>query len=142
MSDTKEHIRKILDESLGVIAEHGDNVEVGGTDEVAAEIAQMIDAGKAEIVRLKQEVSDLEYAAHMPEDYRYGLPSWICQRLYAAYIHQARNQKEWDALKRALDQRDALRAALEDVYEDAKDTADGWEISKETLEKVERALDK
>jgi hypothetical protein len=28
----------------------------------------------------------IEYAAHMPADYQHGLPSWINQKLYAAYI--------------------------------------------------------
>jgi hypothetical protein len=34
----------------------------------------------------KEEIATLAHAAHMPADYAYGLPSWINQVLYAAYI--------------------------------------------------------
>src|SRR5262245_53216025 len=78
-------------------------------------VIQLKNAAEARAEEAEKEVADIKYAAHMPEDYEYGLPSWICQRLYAAYIYQARNQQEWDALKRALDERDQLRAALEAV---------------------------
>ena len=77
------------------------------------------DAGRDKVIAerdfLKKELAALIFAAHMPEDYRYGLPSWICQRLYTAYIHQARNQAEWDVLKRALDERDEARAECEQL---------------------------
>lgn len=47
----------------------------------------------AQIVRLigvvqglRQELATIEYAAHMPPDYEFGLPSWINQVLYHNYI--------------------------------------------------------
>lgn len=72
------------------------------------EVAELI----AKAPGLQKEMAAIECGASMPADYPYGLPSWICQRLYTAYIHQARNQKEWDALKRALDERDAALAQV------------------------------
>lgn len=33
-----------------------------------------------------EELEAIKFAAHMPPDYEHGLPSWINQRLYAAYI--------------------------------------------------------
>lgn len=35
---------------------------------------------------LQDELAAVRFAAHMPDDYEYGLPSWINQHLYAAYI--------------------------------------------------------
>ena len=35
---------------------------------------------------LQDELAAVRFAAHMPDDYEYGLPSWINQYLYAAYI--------------------------------------------------------
>ena len=41
---------------------------------------------RAERDGLKKELDAVRFAAHMPEDYQYGLASWINQRLYAAWI--------------------------------------------------------
>jgi hypothetical protein len=67
----------------------------------------------AKLEEVERELDAVTFAAHMPEDYEYGLPSWICQRLYWAYIHQGKNKGHWDALKTALNERDAARTALE-----------------------------
>lgn len=46
-------------------------------------IQAAIDAALAE---RDAEIDAIKFAAHMPDDYQHGLPSWINQRLYAAYI--------------------------------------------------------
>ncbi len=39
--------------------------------------------------RAEAELETVREAAHMPDDWPHGLPSWIAQRLYAAYIGAA-----------------------------------------------------
>lgn len=41
---------------------------------------------EAELTELKAEWEAVKYAAHMPGDYEFGLPTWINTRLYHAYI--------------------------------------------------------
>jgi len=40
----------------------------------------------ARATALAEELAAVEFAAHMPDDYEFGLPSWIEQRLYASWI--------------------------------------------------------
>lgn len=40
-------------------------------------------------VALADELAAVIHAAHMPDDYEFGLPSWINQKLYAAYLEVA-----------------------------------------------------
>lgn len=47
---------------------------------------QWIKDRQAECEALKTELEAVKYAAHMPDDYEYGLPGWINQRLYACFI--------------------------------------------------------
>ena len=43
-----------------------------------------------EVLRKKQaELDAVRYAAHMPDDYKFGLASWVNQTLYACYIGAA-----------------------------------------------------
>lgn len=86
--------------------------------ELEAALAE-IAALESRLAEATNQIAALTYAAHMPPDYPYGLPSWINQRLYRMYIEQGENQEQWDALTQALDARDAaearesrLRAAL------------------------------
>jgi hypothetical protein len=65
---------------------------------------------KAQLAAAEKELDALTFAAHMPPDYPYGLPSWIWLRLYRTYIAQGKNKEHWDALKHALDGRDAAEA--------------------------------
>ena len=46
-------------------------------------IAADVTAARAD---LRAEFEAITAAAHMPEDYQFGMPSWINQCLYAAYI--------------------------------------------------------
>ena len=46
-----------------------------------------VPAARAE--RAEAELAAVRDAAHVPDDWAYGLPSWINQRLYAAYIGAA-----------------------------------------------------
>jgi len=48
--------------------------------------AAQLDAANARVATLTDEIDTLKSAAHMPEDYEFGLPSWINQKLYSAYI--------------------------------------------------------
>jgi hypothetical protein len=41
---------------------------------------------EAENARLREEMDTIKVAAHMPDDYKYGLPSWVNQVLYENYI--------------------------------------------------------
>lgn len=68
--------------------------------DIAGEIADEIDGwrGKLESARadieeakderdaLTAQLAAVEFAAHMPTDYKHGLPSWINQYLYAGWI--------------------------------------------------------
>jgi hypothetical protein len=56
-------------------------------------LRQQLAAAQMRIIQLTQdgkekdeEIAAIKYAAHMPDDYAFGLPSWIYQRLYAAWI--------------------------------------------------------
>lgn len=56
----------------------------------------------------------VEYAAHMPDDYKFGLPSWINQHLYIAYIEKDQDRAaaaRWE--ETALKQSEALEEAIE-----------------------------
>ena len=44
---------------------------------------------EAEAAQLRADLDAAREAAHMPDDWPHGLPSWITQRLYAAYIGAA-----------------------------------------------------
>ena len=44
---------------------------------------------EAEAEALRARLDAAQEAAHMPDDWPHGLPSWIAQRLYAAYIGAA-----------------------------------------------------
>ena len=46
-------------------------------------------AAEAEAAQLRAKLDEAQEAAHMPDDWPHGLPSWIAQRLYAAYIGAA-----------------------------------------------------
>jgi len=56
---------------------------------IAAEIDALTrerDEARAANLGYIEKLADIIFAAHMPDDYIYGLPSWINQHLYAAYI--------------------------------------------------------
>ena len=55
---------------------------------------------EAEAEALRAQLDTAQEAAHMPDDWPHGLPSWIAQRLYAAYIgigmaSSARRMRRW-----------------------------------------------
>ena len=55
---------------------------------------------EAERDALRAQLDAAQEAAHMPDDWPHGLPSWIAQRLYAAYIgigmaSSARRMRRW-----------------------------------------------
>lgn len=79
-------------------------------EENTLRILAEFDEVRAHLAEAEKEIDALTFAAHMPPDYQYGLPSWICQRLYRAYIAQGKNKEHWDALKDALDERDKAEA--------------------------------
>lgn len=41
---------------------------------------------KRQIHELEDELKAIRFAAHMPDDYKFGLPSWINQKLYASWV--------------------------------------------------------
>jgi len=46
----------------------------------------LLAAATDKINDLEQALATITYAAHMPEDYQYDLPSWINQNLYACWV--------------------------------------------------------
>lgn len=44
------------------------------------------DGLRGQVAVLEGELAAVRFAAHMPDGYEFGLPSWIAQHLYAAYI--------------------------------------------------------
>ncbi|HLF28242.1 MAG TPA: hypothetical protein VJG32_18075 [Anaerolineae bacterium] len=54
------------------------------------------------IAELERELNNVRYAAHMPADYEYGLPSWINQRLYAAYLITLDNPPRTEDIERII----------------------------------------
>jgi len=44
---------------------------------------------RAELILARLTFDSIRHAAHMPDDYKFGLPSWINQTLYACYIGAA-----------------------------------------------------
>lgn len=86
---------------------------------------------RKEIDALKLELSSIEYAAHMPDDYAYGMPSWINQVLWASYIGADLSphiKAEIDALKQE-------RRALCDVL-----SADSSTVAGQTLAEALKAI--
>jgi hypothetical protein len=94
------------------------------------------EAAEKQLAEAKEEIATLAFAAHMPADYPYGLPSWICQRLYAAYIAQASNKKEWNALMRALDAKERAEARLTEAEKKFKDEREHSEWLQEECNKA------
>ena len=59
-----------------------------------AELNALLDQEKiarlqAQVAELNAETNNIKYAAHMPDDYQYSLPTWINCNLYACYIGAA-----------------------------------------------------
>lgn len=100
------------------------------------ELQMKLDAAEQNYRLERLAMDSVVYAAHMPADYQFGLPSWINQRLYASYIGlhfsdevmeqiktgrlsfpESRDARERDALRLSLAASQAregkLRAALE-----------------------------
>ena len=50
---------------------------------------KMADKWTLQVEQLRARLDAAQEAAHMPDDWPHGLPSWIAQRLYAAYIGAA-----------------------------------------------------
>jgi hypothetical protein len=48
---------------------------------------------ETELTTLKEQLDAIKSAAHMPDDYEFGLPSWINQYLYASWIGLIFNPK-------------------------------------------------
>lgn len=74
-----------------VLKRYGDAQDrTEGWVQALAEIAPDLDAwlrSLLEIVRAQgKEIEAIHYAAHMPDDYEFGLPSWINQHLYGELI--------------------------------------------------------
>ncbi len=81
---------------------------------------------RGEVVRLTaerdglvQERAAIEYAAHMPADYEFGLPSWINQRLYGALLSMTdsdggpiRRTEDVEQMHRLRTERDRLLVLL------------------------------
>ena len=72
--------------------------------------------------RAEAELETVREAAHMPDDWPHGLPSWIAQRLYAAYIGAAFSPDVMEQIRAGrltfpeapiYAERDALRAQLD-----------------------------
>ena len=53
---------------------------------LATDHARFYHLWQARAEAAERRVAELEAAAHVPDDYEYGLESWINQHLYAAYI--------------------------------------------------------
>jgi hypothetical protein len=51
------------------------------------------------LLRERLELDAVKHAAHMPEDYRHGLASWINQVLYACYIGATVSPSVMDAIE-------------------------------------------
>ena len=76
---------------------------------------------EAERAELRADLDAAREAAHMPDDWPHGLPSWIAQRLYAAYIGAAFSPDVMEQIRAGrltfpeapiYAERDALRAEL------------------------------
>jgi len=46
------------------------------------EAFNVVEGLRVEVERLRSDLADVSYAAHMPDDYKHGLSSWINQHLY------------------------------------------------------------
>ena len=57
--------------------------------DVAYVPAARAERAEAEAEALRAQLDTAQEAAHMPDDWPHGLPSWVNQRLYAAYIGAA-----------------------------------------------------
>lgn len=87
------------------------------------------DALRTEVGALRDELAAVGFAAHMPDGYKYGLPSWINQHLYAAYIDASFSEIVLEKIRQGrltfpespsyrlimdmTDERDALRDEVE-----------------------------
>lgn len=71
--------------------------EIDGALGRIAQLEREIDGRDARIEEANSELAAIVFAAHMPIDYECGLPSWINQHLYAAYIG-ARQSPEFLAM--------------------------------------------
>lgn len=63
----------------------------------------------------QREMEAIQYAAHMPSDYQYGLPSWINQRLYVRLISLL--ERDGRVIRRSEDLE--LMMALNQIIKDA-----------------------
>ena len=62
-------------------------------DELAAKLKRYRDINPSEdydasdeIAELRKQLGDVQFAAHMPDNYEHGLPSWVQQKLYQSYL--------------------------------------------------------
>jgi hypothetical protein len=127
-TEMAEHTREVLLHAVTQSrAEKAEAQLVASMQNTAASIQNTNEAierwqkAEAQLAEAKKEIDTLTFAAHMPRDYEYGLPSWICQRLYRAYIAQGENKEHWDALTVALRERDEAEAQLAEARKMVKE---------------------
>ena len=73
---------------------------ITGVLDVERALRVRAERAEAEAEALRAQLDTAQEAAHMPDDWPHGLPSWIAQRLYAAYIgigmaSSARRMRRW-----------------------------------------------
>lgn len=55
-------------------------------DACQAELRELVAGLEREKAKLHEELQNVRFASHVPDDYRWGLASWIRQHLYACWV--------------------------------------------------------
>jgi hypothetical protein len=79
-------LSRLLGSYWSMVASNSSRMAVNHYEERFKIAMDYVNELEAENARLREEMDTIKVAAHMPDDYKYGLPSWVNQVLYANYI--------------------------------------------------------
>jgi hypothetical protein len=103
-SYTSEEGSNLIDKIMGLF--DAQNAELVATRRDAELSKMLIDSAmeveielRTKLIEAQNTIACLEYAAQMPDEYEFGLPSWIYQRLYASYIGAYFSQEVLEGIK-------------------------------------------
>lgn len=87
LAESKEEANALARDNLALINKLDENerIRMEASIRHSAQFAEAVSELKNRAEKAEDELSTVAHAAHMPADYKHGLPSWV-NRLYLAYI--------------------------------------------------------